>query len=172
MRIAMIALLALGLTAGCNRKTATPAGRMEQPSGGFSFVTPDGWYRSKPVGMDFVIVSTEPDYGVSPNIFVEFVRPGTDFESSLAALTNRYARNHRKYEIVTQNEFFTKSGLPGIRMFAHRESLQNQSLTTIHYLISIHGNILGVTCTCAQAVEKNYIPLFDQAIATVEALDF
>ena len=66
MKQLLIAILAVALVSGCSGKKPVPASRLRQPAGGFSFVTPDGWFRTKLPGLDFIVVSTGPDYGANP----------------------------------------------------------------------------------------------------------
>ena len=69
----MLPMLAtLAIFAGCGDRQPVPAGRLYQPAGDFSIVTPEGWHRRKLAGIDFMVVAGEPDRGVTPNLFTDF----------------------------------------------------------------------------------------------------
>lgn len=163
------AVLALLLVVvGCQEKKPLPSGRLQQPAGGFSFVTPDHWSRTKLAGIDFIVVSTNPDLGTRPNIFIDSVQsPGQAGSVAKQTIeTNR--KNHPTYTIDQQSTFATASGLAGIRIAARRENKNTPPLALFHYVIQDANRTIAITCTCAEAVKQKYAPLFDAAIKSLE----
>ena len=153
---------------GCGGDKPIPASRLEQPVGDFSFVTPDGWFRTKLAGIDFISVSTEPDSGIRPNIFVDFISPSPNLSEAVEKLTTSYKNNHRDYAVTEKTAFKTQSGLQGIKIIAQRKSNNQLSLGTFQYLIKGTDRVFSITCTCADAVNEKYEPIFDRAMQTLE----
>jgi hypothetical protein len=75
MKEILVILLVATVLSGCSAKKPVPEGRLAQSAGHFSFVTPDGWFRTKLAGIAFIVVSAEADFGAKPNIFVDSVYP-------------------------------------------------------------------------------------------------
>jgi len=166
----LITLLAVLVLAGCGGKQPVPASRLLQPAGQFSFVTPDGWFRTKLAGIDCIIVSTETDHGVSPNIFVEGVpRPGS-VSNEVARLTGANRTGRRGYAVLQQQAFATDSGLPGVKVTARRETKESLPLALCHYLLQDGNRVIAITCSCAEPVKQQYEPLFDAAMKSVRAV--
>ncbi len=161
-------LILLLVVAGCREKKPLPAGRLQQPAGEFSFVTPDNWSRTKLAGIDFIIVSADPDLGTRPNIFVDSVQsPGQAGNVANQTIeTNR--ENHPSYSVVKQSPFATASGLSGIRIIARRENKDKPPLALFHYFVQDAARTIAVTCTCAEPLKQKYAPLFDSAMASLE----
>lgn len=164
----LFAVVAAAIFSGCGGAQPLPSGRLRQPAGKFSFVTPDGWFRTKLAGIDFIIVSGDTDAGSTPNLFVEFVKPG-----SVRAVTQQvieaYQSTHRSYEVDHQADFTTESGLAGIKVTARRETTDALPLATIHYLIQDSERVIAITATCAEPVKQKYEPLFDAAMKSVRS---
>ncbi|MCK4565247.1 MAG: hypothetical protein KAU94_11305 [Verrucomicrobia bacterium] len=165
---AALALL-LMVAAGCGGRKPVPAGRLLQPAGGFSFVTPDNWSRTKLAGVDFIIASTDPDFGARPNIFVDFVQSPGQAGSVVEKIVETNRKNHRTYEVARQSPFATKSGLPGFRIAARRENKDTLPLALFHYVIQDVDRTIVITCTCAESVKQKYAPLFDSAMKSLES---
>ncbi len=165
----VLALALLLIISGCGRKKPQPSVRLHQPIGGFSFITPDTWSQKKLAGLDFIIVSTEADFGTRPNIFVDFVRsPGQVGNVAKQTIeTNR--RNHPSYTVLQESPFITASGLNGIRISAHRINKSKIPLALFHYLIQDADRTIAITCTCAEPVKQKYAPLFDAAMTSLES---
>ncbi len=161
--------IAFTILTGCGGKKPLPATRLTQPTGQFSYVTPDGWYRSKLAGIDFIIVSTDPDHGAHPNIFVEFITPATQLDTAVTNLIETSRNNHRDYEVNGQSDFKTESGLPVVKIGAHRRDKNRLPLATYQYLIQDADRVLVISCTCAAAVKQIYEPIFDSAMRTLES---
>lgn len=167
-KILLTTFIAIALCS-CGRKHSIPAMRLEQPSGNFSFVTPDGWFQQKLMGMEFIIVSTKSDYGINPNIFVDFVNPSSDLDHAVTRLTELYKNNYPDYQITERHDFITTSGLHGIKISAKRTNQTRLPLATYQYLIKGNDRVFAMTCTCVDAVKEKYEPIFDQAMSTLEA---
>ncbi len=165
-QITLIALLIV-LCSGCGKKPFL-AGRLQQPSGSFSYVTPDDWFRTRLAGIDFVIVSTKDDYGIKPNIFVEGIFPQSQLTNTIALVLEENSNTLRAYEVETKSDFTTQSGLSGIKISASHETKQNLPLATFQYLIQDTDRVISITCTCANAVKSTYEPIFDSAMNSLQ----
>jgi len=157
------------ICAGCGGKKSYPSSRLYQPSGDFSFVTPDNWFRTKLFGIDYVIVSTEADHGIEPNIYVDFVKPNIDAEDAYQNLVSVYEDKQRGYRIESELQFETESGLEGLKIIAKRKNKNNLSLATYQYLVHDSDRTIAITCTCAYAVKDKYEPIFDQTIKSLKS---
>lgn len=146
-----------------------PTRRLQQAGGHFSFVTPDGWGRSNVPGVDFIVVSADPDSGMNPNIFVDFMAPSLVLEDAVAKLRSFYRNHHREYTVLETVDFQTESGLRGVKISARRTSKNQLALGTYQYVIQGPDHVFALTCTCADSVKTGYEPLFDQAMRTLEA---
>ncbi len=168
MRNKIAAALALLLVVtGCQKKKPVPTGRLQQPAGEFSFVTPDHWARTKLAGIDFIIVSTHPDFGTRPNIFIDSVQAPGQAESVAKQTIETNRKNHPSYAVIRQSPFATKSGLAGFRIAARRENKDKLPLALFHYVIQDTDRTLVITCTCAEPVKQKYAPLFDSAMESL-----
>jgi len=168
MKKILLTIIIATTLSGCGGDKPIPSSRLSQPVGDFSFVTPDGWFRNKLAGIDFIVVSTEPDYGMNPNIFVDFVIPSPELDDAVAKATNSYETNHRDYEVIEKVDFKTESGLQGVKITARRLDKKKLPLGTYQYVIKGSDRAIVITCTCAEAVKEKYEPLFDQAMRTLE----
>ena len=169
MKKTLSIIVIVATLSGCGGEKPIPASRLEQPGGNFSFVTPDGWFRAKLVGIDFIVVSTDPDYGIKPNVFVDFVVPSPEIDDAVAKVINSYKTNRQDYEVIEKVDFKTESGLQGIKITARRMDKKKLPLGTFQYVIKGADQVFVITCTCADAVKEKYEPIFDQAMQTLEA---
>ncbi len=166
MKRILLALWVGALLVGCG-KLPVPAGRLLQPAGRFSFVTPDEWHRSQLVGMDFIIVSTNADAGISPNIFVDGApRPGT-VSNQVANLLAANRAGIQKYTVIGQRDIATDSGLKGVKIEAQREMQNGLRVALFHYRLQDGARVISLTCSCADAVKAKYEPIFDAAMQSL-----
>jgi hypothetical protein len=164
MQHIILPLLAAVILTGCGRNQPIPSSRLQQPAGNFSFVTPDGWARTKLAGIDFIIVSTDPDFGATPNIFVDFIESTTNLNQLADGVTQRNAKAQRSYKVDHRTTFSTTAGLAGLKITAHRKNETALPVATFHYLIQDTDRVIALTATCAAAVKQKYEPLFDTAM--------
>lgn len=169
MKQILIAVLAVLVLAGCSGKKPVPASRLAQPAGKFSFVTPDGWFRTKLPGIDFIIVSTEPDYEASPNIFVEGAPRAGSVSNQVTQMIEGNRDEIRAYAVLQQQEFTTESGLKGVKITARRETKDALPLTLYHYLLQDGDRVISITCSCAEPVKQKYEPIFDAAMKSIQS---
>lgn len=155
-----ILVLAAVLAVSCSGKKPVPAGRLMQPAGRFSLVTPDGWYRSRVSGIDFVVVSSDPDHGVTPNIFVDGVPRRGRVADQARALAGADT-------LLSQADFATASGLQGTRLLVRRATSDGVPVVACHFLIQDGERVIAITCSCAEAVRETYAPLFDEAMRSL-----
>lgn len=167
MKRILLAILATAALSGCGGKKPIPASRLQQPAGDFSFVTPDGWFRTKLAGIDFIIVSGDPDFGSKPNLFVDFVKPGSASNVTQEVI-GTYQDNQRSYKVAHQCRFATDSGLNGVKITASRETKDSLPLATFHYLVQDGERIIAITASCADPVKQKYEPIFDAAMKSLE----
>jgi len=165
----VLALALLLIISGCGRKKPQPSVRLQQPEGRFSFVTPDHWSQKKLAGLDFIIVSTEADFGTRPNIFVDFVRTSGQVGSVVEQTVETNRRNHPSYTVIQESPFVTASGLTGVRIAARRINKSKIPLALFHYFIQDADRTIAITCTCAEPVKQKYAPLFDAAMTSLES---
>lgn len=168
MKRIVLTIFAVVVLTGCGVKNTMPASRLKQPAGDFSFVTPDGWFRTKLVGIDFIIVSGESDFGSNPNLFVDFVKPGLASDVTQEVIET-YQGNQQSYEVAQQCVFVTDSGLTGIKVTASRETKDALPLATFHYIVQDRERVIGITATCADPVTQKYEPIFDAAMKSLES---
>lgn len=166
-QITLIALLAI-CCSGCGKKTF-PSGRLTQPAGNFSYITPDGWFRTRLAGVDFVIVSTHINDGIKPNIFVDGIFEPSQLSNTVARTSIENQNHLREYAVERQNDFTTESGLSGIKLQAHHRTKQDLPLATFRYFIQDANRVISITCTCAHAVKSKYEPVFDAAMNSLQS---
>ena len=167
MKKSGILILMTLAVAGCGNRPF-PSSRLSQPAGRFSFVTPDGWFRSKLPGMEFLVVSGPADYGMQPNFFVEGTTPTTNVAEAATVLVGRYRSNYPSYAVSNQTAFATMSGMTGTRILAHRETRDALPVALYHYVVLDRDRVIQVTCSCSQPVSARYEPIFDTAMKSIE----
>jgi len=164
-----VAFLFVLLLAGCGGPKPVPADRLQLPAGEFSYVTPEGWYRTKLTGVPFMIVWTDSDLGAKPNIYVDAVEPSRDLPAAATNTVKKNLGHFTSYSVLRQVEFVTASALPGIKIVATRKNKDALPLALFHYLIADSNRVIAVTCTCAEPAGAKYEPLFDQAMKAVQS---
>jgi hypothetical protein len=169
MKHITIVLLTTVMVAGCGRKQPIPSGRLQQPAGRFSLVTPEGWYRTKLAGLAFVIVSTDSDFGAEPNIFVDFVKPSISFTNVVSGYITSHRDSHPDFAISQQVAFETESGLNGVKISAGRKNTDALPLATFHYLLEAGDRVIAITGTCADPAKVKYEPIFDSAMKSLRS---
>ena len=167
MKKRLLLLISTVILSGCGKNKPIPASRLEQPNADFSFLTPEGWFRNKVLGVDFIIVYAKADYGIEPNIFVDFINQSPDLDTAMSKLATLY-KESRDFEIIERSRFETKTGLHGIKIYSHRKTKKQLPLASYHYLIVGTNRVVSITGTCADAVGKKYEPIFDQTMSTLE----
>jgi hypothetical protein len=160
-------MLAACLFAGCSGKKPVPASRLMQPAGKFSFITPDGWYRTKIPGIDFTIVSTDADYGARPSIFVEGVPRSDNVSNRVIKTTEEYRGELPQNAAIEQQEFDTESGLRGVKITAYRQTKEALPLAAFHFVFQDGDRVLAITCMCAWSTKLKYEPIFDRAMKSL-----
>ncbi|MCC5848105.1 MAG: hypothetical protein JJU29_08425 [Verrucomicrobia bacterium] len=168
-KIILALVLGIVLLAGCgvHQKTPHPSGRLELPEAGFSYVTPDGWYRTKLMGIDHIIVSGPADYGIEPNLFVRFVKPASD-KSMKEEMLEIYKQNQNEYEVEQEEDFATDAGLQGTKITARHTSKDALPLAKFHYVFQDGDRLIGITATCASPRKERYEPIFDAAMKSLQ----
>ena len=169
MKQILLTILAVVVLTGCGGQETIPAGRLQQPSGEFSFVTPNGWSRTKLGGIGFIIVSGAPDFGSEPNLFVDFVEPSSSVSNVVQRVIATYQENQRSYEVAQRSDFATDSGLTGVKVIATRKNRDALPLATFHYLIQDAERVIVITATCADPVKQNYESIFDAAVKSLQS---
>ena len=170
MKWILLALVGMVLWCGCaGDENPVPASRLQHTAGSFSFVTPEGWSRTKVIGLDFVVVSTRPDAGAKPNIFVDFVEKATLVSNAVVELTDTNGDEIRGYEIVEQIDFVTESGMQGVRISAQRENGDGLRLALYHYLVQDADATICITGLCADSVKEEYEPTFDRVMKSLRS---
>lgn len=164
----IITLIFSLLCCGCGGKKLIPAGRLHQSAGAFSFITPDGWLRTKLAGIDYIIVSAESDSGTSPNIFVDWVEPKADLARMSSQIQATNKDNYPDYEVIQQSDFKTNSGLKGIKIVATRKNRDGLPLAIFHYLIQDAERVIAITCSCSKSTDAKYEPIFDKTLKTLK----
>ena len=168
MRRYFMLILMLSL-AGCGRDKPYPSERLQQPSGKFSFVTPDGWHRTKLAGIAFTIVSIDPDYGARPNIYVDSVEPSGSLQDVASKVIDKNKASYESYSVLQQADFATASGLSGLKITAGRKNKDALPLSILHYLIADTGRVIVITCSCAEPVKAKYEAIFDLAMKSLQS---
>ena len=168
MKQLLLTLLMLAVLTGCAGEKTIPASRLKQPSGAFSFITPDGWFRTKLAGISYIIVSAESDFGTRPNIFVDWVEQSAEVVAMVSRVQETHKGNHPDYEVSHQSDFTTDSGLSGKKLSASRKNRDGLPLATFHYLLQDAERVICITCTCAEPTRSKYELIFDKALKTLE----
>lgn len=169
MKRIIITILVGAILTGCGGKKPLPADRLHQVAGEFSFITPDGWYRAKLAGIDFIIVSTDPEFGVQPNIFVDFVEPSSNVTDVLKRLIETNQAGRRAYAVIQQEDFVTESGLVGVKITATRETKDGLPLAALHYLFQDADRVIVITCSCADPVKQKFAPIFNATMKSLKS---
>jgi hypothetical protein len=168
MKRILIAILAVCVLGGCSGKKPVPSSRLVQPAGKFSFVTPDGWYRTTLPGIDFIIVATDADYGTSPNIFVEGAPRSSTVSNQVAKMTEATRSESRDYRVLKADAFGTESGLSGMKVSARRQTKEALPLALYHFFIQDGDRVIVITCSCAESVKQKYEGAFDAAMGSLQ----
>ena len=169
MKRIVIVLLGAVFLSGCDSEKPIPTSRLVQQAGQFSFVTPDGWFRTQLSGVNFIIVSTEPDFGAVPNIFVESVEKSTELSNAVSKLIKNKKNNHPTYKVSQQRDFVTESGLKAIKISARRNNGDALPLALFHYLIQDGDRVIVINCLSAYRVRQKYEPIFDTAMKSLRS---
>jgi hypothetical protein len=169
MKRYVLALLGVVILMGCGGEKPILGGRLHQPAGAFSYVTPDGWSQTKLFGIDFIIVSGEAEFGLKPNLFVDFVKSSSTVTNAAQEVIETYQSGQRAYEVAQESTFATDSGLQGIKITASRETKDALPLASFHYLFQDAARVIVVTATCAEPVAQKYERIFDTAMKSLEA---
>jgi hypothetical protein len=156
------------LCSGCGKEPHA-TNRLLQPSGKFSYITPEGWLPTKPAGLNYTIVSSSADAGIKPNIFVTGVFPGMPILDLLRQIGKNNCDTLRNYTILTHENFTTDSGMEGFKITATHQTKEALLLTAFHYFIQDSDRALCITCTCADSTKQTYEPLFDNAIKSLQS---
>jgi hypothetical protein len=164
----ILSALLIALCTGCGKKVFS-SGRLQQPKGEFSYVTPDGWHRTKLAGVDFIIISTDAESGIKPNLFVDEIFTASQLSDVAVRVSGKNKTALRAYKIEIQSDFTTQSGLSGIKIQAHHRTKQDLPLATFQYLIQDADRVISITCTCAGAVKIKYEPIFDAVINSLQS---
>jgi hypothetical protein len=172
LRTFCVGMSAILLLAGCAEPKKPVAGRLRQPAGRFSFVAPVGWSHAKLAGLDYIIVSAEPDAGARPNIFVDFIEPVARLSNVVERVVAMNENGQPAYRVVGRSAFETDSGLEGVKIRARRRNRDALALAVFHYLIQDDDRVLAITCTCAESVSGRYVSVFDAALRSVQTGDF
>lgn len=167
MKQILIILLTALLLSGCGSEKPIPASRLEQPAGNFSYVTPDGWFRTKMAGIPFIIVSGEADFGAKPNIFVDSAETSAQLSNVVSRVISGNLDHHPTYKVSEQVDFKTDAGLSGVKISSGRTNRDELPLATFHYVIHDEERAITITCTCADPVKQRYEPIFDAAMRSL-----
>lgn len=130
-------------------------------------MTPAGWCRTKLPGIDFVIVSTDVDHGVSPNIFVDGAPRSGRVSNQVARATEANRDEIRAYVVMKEESFGTESGLSGVKVSASRETKEALPMALYHYFLQDGDRVIALTCSCAEPVKQKYEPIFDRAMRSL-----
>jgi len=169
MRNILLCILGSVLVSGCHGKKPIAASRLIQPAGQFSYITPDGWYRSKVVGIPFIIASTDTDFGAAPNIYVDSVNQSSNLSEVLEDYLKQKKENLSEYQVAGRDRFKTDSGLAGTKVRADRKNKDGLPLALFHYVIENSGQVIAITCTCSEPVKEKYEPVFDNAMKSLRS---
>lgn len=167
MKQVLMAMLAAAMLSGCGGQKPVQASRLTQPAGAFSFVTPDGWFRTKLPGIDFIIVSTEPDGGARPNIFVDGVPRFDSVSNRVAKTIEEYRSRTPPDSAIEQQDFTTESGLRGVKITVHCQTEEALPLAFFHFILQDGDRVIAITCICAWSVKLKYEPVFDTAMRSL-----
>lgn len=162
--------LSLAVASGCRRDNQRPEGRIYEPIGGFSYVAPDGWFRLKDPDMNHTTVGTYEDAGKSPQISVYFVH-GSGAANDAAERYLKHNRKRKGHTVVQNIPFVTDSGLTGFKISARLEdeNIDPVPVALHHYMIQNAGQVIGITCVCADSVNQKYEPVFDKTMKSMRS---
>lgn len=159
--------LSLLVVCGCGQRPF-PAGRLVQPAGKFSFVTPDSWFRSKPPGIEFTVVSAPADSGMQPNIFVNGIVSATNLDNAATQLVEWYKSSLPSYKESGRAPLATASGIPALKISARKQTGESLEIAMFHYFFLDGVRVIQITCSCPGAVGARYEPVFDAAMKSLE----
>ncbi len=166
MKKVLLLLALLGVVA-CRDPKPVPAERLYFPAGGFSYVTPDGWFRTKLAGVDFIVVSMDVSFGIKPNIYVEFAEASADLSAVVKKQLETSRKDRNSYAVVRQEEFQIESGLIGKKVTATCMGKDRIPLAVYHYFACDNQKVIAITCICADPVKDQYEPAFDEAMRSL-----
>jgi len=151
---------------GCGKEPErAPSQRLQQPDIPLSYVTPDNWYIGTIPGNNYLVVYTEIDYGIHPNIRIEkVVEQPYLFDTFIHEMETGY----KKFTIVSRSEFLTESGIRCEKVKATRKNPENIPLSHFHYYLVGMDNVYIITAICPKDTENKYRNVFDAVIKTVQ----
>jgi len=144
----LAALLLVLPVAGCGRGKPLPASRLHEKRGGFSYLAPDDWNRTKLPGLKYQVVSGTPVDGFIPNIFVaEDTHDGrlADF------VTGHISAQQEAWpdlEVLARNGFRTDAGVDAPRVITRR-TRDGARVVQAHYFFETGDRKIIVTCSAA-----------------------
>ena len=151
---------------GCGKSSERePSQRLQQPGLQLSYVTPDNWYIGTIPGNNYLMVYTDIDYGVHPNIQIEkVVKKPYLFDTFIHDMENR----DKDFSVVSKSIFVTESGIKGEKVEANRLNPDNIPLSNFCYYFTGMDVVYIITAICPKDTEDKYRKIFDEAIQSVQ----
>jgi hypothetical protein len=156
---------------GCRQSVSLNNGRLEMTEAGVSVEIPAKWKVSRLAGILFPVISTDKDYGLEPNLFVDYVEEGSDVQTQYDRILVQRAGQYKGYTPEEAEPFVTESGLEGVRSIVKKNMQSGLPMTHVHYVIQAGDKTIAVTATCSEAVSEKYISDFDAIMKSVRVLE-
>jgi hypothetical protein len=142
MQLRFICVLALAMIFGLiatSRPAACQAGRLTEPTGGFSYSPPPGWKIRTFPGLKYKICYAAPAHGFAPNIdVVDETAPMSLAEYMRVSMTHMHLV-YAKFHVVTQGAFLTSSSLHGVRLVSNG-TINGKNVRQIFYVFPAAKN--------------------------------
>jgi len=157
-----LAAVTAGLACSC-RRAGVPASRLYEKAGGFSYVTPDGWTRTRVAGIKYRIVAGPERDGVAPNLYIVDEDTPEPMGAYLAGFLARQRKTYPDFAIVGSNTLVTAQGLAAEVLDATR-SARGSPLSLRFYFLPQEKRVVVVTCTWAASSGDERRQVFDDAM--------
>jgi hypothetical protein len=169
-RISRLAELACALTAtaalyGCRGKDGIPASRLYEKAGGFSYVTPDGWTRSRVAGIKYHIVAGPEQEGAAPNLYIMDEKSSGSVGSDIRVFVARQKKTYPDFVVRGSNTLITAAGWTAHVLDASRTA-RGVPLALRYYFLKRDRRVVVVACAWPASSTNNLANLFTDTVST------
>jgi len=173
MKQYLILISILFLLGGClGQNEETVSGEVIFPNTDLAITVPQDWLKTKIPGNQYPILFTKVDYGIKPNIQLEFYSTGVDLEEASEAYLNKKKKMYPDHAVIKESIFFTHSNkLQGAKLTSKRKNNDNTPIIHLSYIFSMADRVFILSATCAEPSLEKHEKIFDEAIRSIQLLN-
>ncbi len=167
-RLLLLLLLLFTCVACTSPGEHIPEGTFRYEGAGLSVTPPENWLMTKLPGNEFVTMFTDIDYGIKPNIQLEYMRGEGDHRNVLKTYLEEKKHVYPDYTIKRE-EILLRDGQVNIaKIMAKRVNVEKIPVTHFTYLLPDKDDVYILSATCAEPGVKKYETLFDTVIRSAK----